>query len=783
MGRHLAYAKEHLQLKMAKMEERMRALEDALAIAQTQHSDHPHELLATPFKLDDDEETTESQEAPSPAPRVEDVISAFGTLHIDQREKTVSYFGTSGGAESLLLDKQSSRREPKLPNLQESLSPVDLRALDIPEELDVFFQSFPFTPVSVHPAPVRRTIESLLPPFSRAEQLCHIYMENLSWVFSIVTLKYLVQELLPAVYVNHLTSGRSRSESYSAHDLALLFIVLAVGALVDLDLEPYNDEAQRYYVLSRAATSLEPILEGNSIATVKLLHLMSIYNGMCGRESALSNTYALLNVASTLAQRIGLHIDPSRWGLDRKTCYERRTCFWNLVCGDLWQSLGTGRPPSMANTIGDCQIPTEQEEQEFQRGELSLGFGIWGFHHSKECIWPLAKCVVGAKPPSYQQVLDLDKQIRSSVLPKEPLVGDASPSIAMRSWVRSHYLELMLLYLHRPFFAKAISSHPDNPLESPYAYSFINSYHCAVVMLQTTAFEFAYHPRLMSRVWQVWTFTFVSSVIIGAVATRPQQYNFDPPPIEVFEESLRLFTNAAKINTRAAKALPVLMTMRDKILRMQTRQSRVQPNLSYSPTQTKSEPDDEDIAIFGGRTQLLSSSAASPTVSLPTLPPSIPPLPLPPTSIIIDPRPSSATFQQQQQRSIRIQDDNLQTGGTWQQYSDYVNQQATSSSTSADNNAYSNVNAEVGYSESYRFPSEYHYEQRQPDEEPHVRNDFIAGSGPNNQQWVEPSYADLFQQQYPQMGPTMEPVDFTLEESWTSFMRTYAGMPPQPPSH
>ena len=73
-------------------------------------------------------------------------------------------------------------------------------------------------------------------------------------------------------------------------------------------------------------------------------------------------------------------------------------------------------------------------------------------------------------------------------------------------------LQLVLLFLHRSFFARAITTNPENPLESPYMHSFVTAYQCAVVMLRTTKTQFALHPQLMSRVWQIWTFNFISSV-------------------------------------------------------------------------------------------------------------------------------------------------------------------------------------------------------------------------------------------------------------------------------
>lgn len=79
------------------MEDRVRLLEDALAIAQAQESDQPHPLLVEPFKLDADD--TAPMQVASPGPNVEDLVGTLGTLHINEKEKTMRFFGPTGGAE------------------------------------------------------------------------------------------------------------------------------------------------------------------------------------------------------------------------------------------------------------------------------------------------------------------------------------------------------------------------------------------------------------------------------------------------------------------------------------------------------------------------------------------------------------------------------------------------------------------------------------------------------------------------------------------------------------
>jgi hypothetical protein len=124
-------------------------------------------------------------------------------------------------------------------------------------------------------------------------------------MFSIVSRQYLIGELIPAIY----TQNRIHGRTYGPHELALLLITLGIGVFVDLNLPPYHEDAEHYYRLARSAVSLQSVLTQPSIATVKCLHLMSIYNGMSGKASNLEDSYCHLNLAGHVALRV--RYDPS----------------------------------------------------------------------------------------------------------------------------------------------------------------------------------------------------------------------------------------------------------------------------------------------------------------------------------------------------------------------------------------------------------------------------------------------------------------------------------------
>jgi hypothetical protein len=65
------------------------------------------------------------------------------------------------------------------------------------------------------------------------------------------------------------------------HDFALLCMVFAVGALVDLDQHQFGsvrDQCERYYTLAKTAVCLKSPLVGGNIALVEVLNFMINYS-------------------------------------------------------------------------------------------------------------------------------------------------------------------------------------------------------------------------------------------------------------------------------------------------------------------------------------------------------------------------------------------------------------------------------------------------------------------------------------------------------------------------
>jgi hypothetical protein len=153
-------------------------------------------------------------------------------------------------------------------------------------------------------ADVHDLIQSHLPPWSRAQALADTYFEQVYWIFRGVTQAQVKDDMLPVIY--HKQQPTPGEDYSSPHDLALVFMIFAIGALVQP--EPSNGEGEHFHQLARAALGLQPVLEKPSIVTIQALHLISIYNAMSGsdlkNDTSMEITWNLITLAGHLSQTV-----------------------------------------------------------------------------------------------------------------------------------------------------------------------------------------------------------------------------------------------------------------------------------------------------------------------------------------------------------------------------------------------------------------------------------------------------------------------------------------------
>ncbi|KDQ56828.1 hypothetical protein JAAARDRAFT_36304 [Jaapia argillacea MUCL 33604] len=613
---------ERLHRKIAEMSDRIRQLEDALAVLQLGVSRDQHPLLrrdlmkiksGLDLHVAGPDGDGQDQDADDDA---SEQLDSFGTLAV--REGGAStFYGRSAGSESLLLEERDQPRDPpRNPNL-------------LPPEISELSERFP-NPPAPFKTDMQTLIESYLPSWQRAWQLSDLYLEQECWHYGAVTRKQLMDEILPEFYPESVDLASPSDPSTSPafvqstgiggpHDLALMFVVFCFGALTDPSLPPApdNEEADFYYQLSRAAMNLEPVLEKPpSVATVQTLSLMGIYRGMCAGENSIESTWAMFGLATKLAQTIGLHHDCARWKLSPSETQKRRALFWEIFITDCWQSLATGRLPTFSLPFVDCELPADTDQTMLEDGTVEPSFPYWKAKFGKEVVSAIVQGTLTSQAPKYSIIIELDRKIREMDLP--PYAQGAPPQgrrlgDTMKHFMPIVYRNLTLVYVHRCFFAQAITDHPADPLRSPYAPSFLAGYRSACELLGVLRSAFEMFPAETVRFWVLWTHGFSCSMLLASVATHAPRSKVAKAALMELRLACDLYEKAALHGGRAVKFLPIIRRLHQK-----AHQALLDLHHGVEPTRQKDlfspTPSDEkkdELSIFSGRTHTVETKTSN----------------------------------------------------------------------------------------------------------------------------------------------------------------------------
>jgi hypothetical protein len=125
------------------------------------------------------------------------------------------------------------------------------------------------------------TIDDLkkhLPTVDRGYYLANLFFQHAGWFYRPLSEDEFISRIFSNVYGLVDTRDKPQdiqaSSRHTPHELALLFMVLSVGAAVDLDQIHDNEEKENYRILSMASMRLGRSVEGASIELVQTLNLI-----------------------------------------------------------------------------------------------------------------------------------------------------------------------------------------------------------------------------------------------------------------------------------------------------------------------------------------------------------------------------------------------------------------------------------------------------------------------------------------------------------------------------
>ncbi|RDB15770.1 putative transcriptional regulatory protein C1F7.11c [Hypsizygus marmoreus] len=618
---------EALHEKINQLSNRVRQLEDALAQSHSMNSSYTHPLLTEELlqiKRPLERERLDVPPSKDDKSDANDNIDSMGSLSISHGGRS-TFFGQTANSWYLLQNEEGFDEEEEARS-DDSPMPTDVPWLNY---------AFPFAPpVTKTAESVRESIIRFLPQTGVARKICDTYFRHAAWMYTPIPENDFIETVFRPVYEQ---DAATYLGSAGSHNLAVLFMVLAIGTLLDLDRPAHSSESMQYYQLARAAIALDSVLEEQSIPGIQALLLMCHFMFLSDMGGP---RWVIMGMVVKLAQSIGLHRDSGKWNLDPEETHKRRELFYELLTYDSWQSLTFGRPPSLATVHVDSKFPHETVKN--AAGEVEMSFAAWKHRFSSQCLSQVHDQAFGAKAPNYKVIQELDRKVRSWYIPPSlqvPGFGGTkigaeleqpTVELTMQRYIAFAIKEITLFYMHRGYFAQAMEDNPADPMGSKYAPSVLAAYTSACSFVGLIESLFKQHPVLTERMWFLFTHVFSCAIVLGSIAVKSQM-QLAPSALSHLESACNLFSRVTD-KSRTGKILPILQKLRERAhaaLNNTHQQDETATRLSFFGPSIKSE--NEELTTLGGMTRLVSRrSPSSPSYSgsSPASQPASPPPPL-----------------------------------------------------------------------------------------------------------------------------------------------------------
>ncbi|PFH53341.1 hypothetical protein AMATHDRAFT_55245 [Amanita thiersii Skay4041] len=584
---------EHLHAKIHEMSERIRSLEEALEAVQAQVTEEPHSLMASNL-LSIKSTVGLYSSSQSPQDNKEMNTTKDTTLSYDNPDKPSFQMEVEGSL-------RGSSEETLTVHTQTNIALKRESPEHLVSEVLRLSHSFPLSD-KVSPEqnlPVRQYIRNMLPARSEAEYLWEQASQNALWQYNPHPSETFFPNLSHHCY-------ESSVQDLCPRRLALLFMILAVGCLVDTNRPPNSPEAERYHQYARASLCEIPVMEETTVETIlALFYEIWFLLVFSDKKKAAGYAWGLMGLTAKLAQSIGLHRNGNKAKVIPEEVEKRRSLFWELLYLDARLSLSLGRPPSLSINYTDCPRPSYGPWEGCDPSESLHYYQEWKHSCYVQCLAPVLDAI--SKPSlDYSDVLDLDKRIRDFSIPS-PVRNGQSRALFMQKGSLSTALEAVLLQLHRTFFIRALSG-PEEAFNRrhKYAPSVVAVFLSASRMVATVQDLYEQEPRLTARLLGYWSNVFSAAVALCLLVSRAPFTCLSPAALQELQRARMLFTKAKDTCPRASQVKPILDAMIDKANDIYNRWSQGQdvPTIILKHTMDDFHYETEDTQ-FGGQSYIL----------------------------------------------------------------------------------------------------------------------------------------------------------------------------------
>lgn len=323
--------------------------------------------------------------------------------------------------------------------------------------------------------------------------------------------------------------------------IALVFLILALGCLMDFTKPPHNETARTYFLAGRSCLALDA---SPSVTLVQCFFLYgtAIMNG--GDVTAGGDSFwPMLRLGMCIAEELGMHRDGDHWNLDEQHALRRRIVFWEIHGFDVLQSISLGRGQCIADYAIDCAIPTDDIQIAFHCKTYELS-RLWSRINDRQ---------IRIRPSPYTEVVEIDEKLLDfqNTLPAhlslatQPSLYDLATIEGQRNIFQRNMLFLFIsearLTLHRSWFARALREFPQEPLQSPQKQSYVNCLEASRGVISTVRNMLGLHGQVVHRRWHFFFHLFSACVCLAAAVIRAPSAALSRAVLTELETGVNLF--------------------------------------------------------------------------------------------------------------------------------------------------------------------------------------------------------------------------------------------------
>lgn len=160
-------------------------------------------------------------------------------------------------------------------------------------------------------------------------------------------------------WLYNLDGALSVQSSMSFQRMALLYVMFALGSMLNLELAADDESSPNYSELSQKCLVSGQFLVHNALATIQTLSLMAKYAAYAEMRDL---AWQVRGMATRVMLAMGLHRNGKSWNLSSKELNDRRRTFWENYSTEVLISSNWDRPSGLHSNLFDTLLPEDYHQ-------------------------------------------------------------------------------------------------------------------------------------------------------------------------------------------------------------------------------------------------------------------------------------------------------------------------------------------------------------------------------------------------------------------------------------